>query len=53
MSLTPVCKKCKVDLHWDGFASMGSSHSNWYICPKCGQHFVIADEDLNKKTLEV
>lgn len=49
----PVCKKCKVVLNWDGFASMGSSHSNYYKCGTCGRVVEIYDRDLrinpNKK----
>jgi len=36
---------------FNGFASMGSSHSNWYCCEnesceRNGKNVLIADEDL-------
>jgi len=50
MEKTPICRKCNVALSFDGFASMGSSHSNWYRCKKCGNTYLIRDEDLVIKT---
>jgi len=46
-----VCKVCGDPLVFAGFASMGSSHSNWYACEnqsceRFNKSVIIADEDL-------
>jgi hypothetical protein len=51
MEKIPVCRHCGKPLKFNGFASMGSSHSNWYICdnddcPVEHQNILIRDEDL-------
>jgi hypothetical protein len=53
-----VCKHCGNTLVWDGFAGMGSSHSNWYVCDneECERYnkpIVVYDEDLQCKDLRV
>ncbi|KKK82139.1 hypothetical protein LCGC14_2806350, partial [marine sediment metagenome] len=42
----PVCKDCDVSLRFDGYASMGGNHSNYYKCPKCERVVTIYDYDL-------
>lgn len=42
----PKCTKCGEQLYWDGYASMGGSHSNYYRCPKCDRVVEIYDRDL-------
>jgi len=51
MERTPVCRICGEPLVFNGFASMGSSHSNWYCCEnesceRNGKNVLIADKDL-------
>lgn len=49
-------KGCNGDLDFIGYASMGSSHSNYYKCDKCGNVYEIYDRnegDKEKYILEV
>lgn len=46
MKTIPVCKDCDVSLRFDGYASMGGNHSNYYKCPKCERVVTIYDYDL-------
>ena len=51
MERIPVCKICGNRLSFNGFAGMGSSHSNWYICDtdgcsRKGKDILITDDDL-------
>lgn len=41
----PVHKRTEMD--FCGFGDMGSSHGNWYKCPKCGKKIHIYDRDLD------
>ena len=40
-------KKCKGRLRFAGYASMGSSHSNYYVCSECEAAYVIYDHDID------
>ena len=42
----PYCKKHRISLIFDGYASMGSFHSNYYNCPKCKKTIEIKDACL-------
>jgi uncharacterized protein YbcV (DUF1398 family) len=40
-------KKCKGELYFIGYASMGGSHSNYYKCDECKAIYEIYDRDIN------
>ncbi len=40
-------KKCKGYLSFQGYASMGGSHSNYYICNDCKAVYIIYDRDID------
>jgi tRNA(Ile2) C34 agmatinyltransferase TiaS len=51
MQQTPYCKKCGHEMYWNGYASMGSSHSNYYRCSNCRRCVEIYDSDLKGDTV--
>ncbi len=46
MKRKPWCKDCNVPMHFHEFGSMGSFHSNYYKCSKCGKIVLVRDYDL-------
>jgi tRNA(Ile2) C34 agmatinyltransferase TiaS len=43
----PRCPNHKrTEMEFCGFGDMGSSHGNWYRCPKCGKTIHVYDRDL-------
>ncbi len=45
----PYCKKHRISLTFDGYASMGSFHSNYYTCSKCEKTIEIKDACLRNR----
>ena len=43
-------EKCNGRLSFIGYASMGSSHSNYYKCDKCGNVYEIYDRSEGDKS---
>lgn len=46
-------RKCDGSLSFDGYAGMGSFHSNYYKCPDCGNIYKIYDHNSFPPSLVV
>ncbi len=44
----PICKKCDGTMYFHDFGSMGSKHSNQYLCPRCQRIVLIPDSEIGK-----
>jgi len=53
MRKVPRCNKCKEVMFFDSPARIGSFHSNYYKCPKCGKVVEIRDCDLEEGFYDV
>lgn len=49
------CKECKSRMYWDGYASMGGSHSNYYKCTnrECGRVIEVYDREFHSSSIEI